>query len=210
MRALYRLIEIRTLGLPVDTQTLEQTINTIRESDPHLLYSVDENGYAPIHFAALTLDLEAIRLLLSTPELGTTNVPEGGVTNPLFRKDNILGRTPLEICEYAAQRRLQDRQSLSNWNLTPDRSAECISELDKATEALKVVKASTAAEAPKAAETSKAAGASKAAETPNSTGCTCGQCIDGLISPTMKGKLLGMTLRSFIPPSTKDVKLTTV
>lgn len=146
----------------------------------------------PIHVGALTLNLKAISLLLSTPELGTTKVSEGGVSNPLFCKDNILGRTPLEICEYAAQCRCQDRQSLSDWNLTLDKSVECISELEKATEALKASKASTAAEAPKAAE------ASKAVKTPNTTGCTCGQCIDGLISPTMKAKLLDMILRSSI------------
>ena len=177
---IHSLLDLRSgLFSGVSLQEVKDEIEARSRNDPDVFHRVDKSGFTPLHYAAYMLDLGVIRLLLSIFKVATI-LPEG-VTNPLFRRDNVLGRTPVELCEDAAQCERQDDESLPGFRAASGRGAECISELHKAM-----------------GPSSKAAG------------CSCGQCLGGFISPRMKKGLLGMTFRSLILFQRRIIKLTSV
>lgn len=163
--------KLELFDLIFDRNTPLGKINTCikksREHDPKMIHRVNEFGLTPLHIAACRLRVEVIRLLLD-PDLRSIGVTTA--TPDIFRRDNVYGSTPLELCEFDES---QDMLDLLRVGVLGPRKKtvnvlECSYELRKAMG-------------------EDLGGCSQANFVRNGKWeCTCGRCIDGLISPRTK------------------------
>ncbi|CAL1705726.1 unnamed protein product [Somion occarium] len=153
------------LGMPMLPQLaqlpqIEQTIAQVNITNPDAIHRQDEQGMTPLHLAAGMHNLRALRALLG-PSLGPNNA-----RSELERRDNTDGVTPLEACEREMRNDKEFRETmLGAWNGYPDEGLRCAYELRRAM--------------------GEEVGDETTYVRSKKWGCTCGQCVDGWLSPRM-------------------------
>ncbi|CAL1705669.1 unnamed protein product [Somion occarium] len=151
--------------------SLKDTIRNIHAADHGSIHLPDEAGATPLHYAASRCNLLAIRALLECES-------EGDLRTDLKRRDNILGTTPLEACEWAMRNIREDPESLEDaWSGHPDEGLRCSYILRKAA-GENVGDEATFIESRR-------------------WGCTCGNCLEGWLSPRMRYRLMSEAAELF-------------
>lgn len=152
------------------------SVNAIRNAYsqlPTLVRERDNHGLTPLHAAASATNLPALETLLSPPIVSD-------IAEDLQARDNIMGRTPLELCEYNM------REAMECVERTPD--AWKGHDLN----ALRV------------AFLLEQAGGSlgplpeDAYVTARRWGCTCGNCTAGWLSARMQYRLMSKHGQTFV------------
>ncbi|OSD07895.1 hypothetical protein PYCCODRAFT_362395 [Trametes coccinea BRFM310] len=159
---LHYMMEASVLGLNV--RDIGGAIQAAYKQDPSLAREKDDRGFTPLHAAAYTGNLPATRTLLGLPA-------DSGVTEDLYGRDNVAGRTPLELCEQAMQDTKEMAQTLlGSW---PGYSAHAVA-------VVFLLKRAMGEHIPLTEDEYVAS---------RRLGCTCGQCTDGWLSPKMRYRL---------------------
>lgn len=159
---------------------IEETIQKAFEEDPLSVRKKDSNGMTPLHVAAASHNIKAIRALLSLPS-------SAGVRDDLADRHNTDGSTPLEVCETDMEStKAFSLTLLSHWKGHDSKALQCMY-------ALKIA----AGEDPWT-EADKAQGGMDGLTDQQKEdrfvklrtyGCTCGKCLDGWLSPRMQFRL---------------------
>jgi hypothetical protein len=147
---------------------------TIREAyanDPDSIRSQDDAGLTPIHMAASSFNLHAIRTLLDM-----------GVSDQLQSRHNSEGTTPLENSEISL---LSDRQIRNTFRIRP------LSDAEGAEQKIKLLCVATMKRAMGLTEMNQITDEGYAEQ--RKWGCTCGSCAGGFLSPRMIFRLGGKT-----------------
>ncbi|KAJ8462685.1 hypothetical protein ONZ51_g10748 [Trametes cubensis] len=87
---LHFMMEAKNLGIPV--RDLPGAIRGAYSQNPAAVRQKDDRGFTPLHVAAYAGNAEAVRVLLALPETS-------GIAEDMRGRDNVAGRTPLELCE---------------------------------------------------------------------------------------------------------------
>lgn len=155
----------------------ENSVNAIRKAYsqlPTLVRERDNHGLTPLHAAASATNLPALKTLLSPPIVSS-------VAEDLHARDNIMGRTPLELCEYNM------REVMERAERTPD-----------------AWKGHDLNALPRVAFLLEQAGGSPgplpedAYVTARSWGSTCGNCTAGWLSARMQYRLMSKHGQTFV------------
>jgi hypothetical protein len=150
----------------------EAIITTIREAyenDPNSIHSQDDVGQTPVHVAASSFNLPAVRTLLGM-----------GVPDELRSRHTSKGMTPLEDCERSL---LSERQIRNIFSSRPPSDAD--GEVQKIK--LRCVAAlKCAMELPEMNQITDEGYAEQ-----RKWGCTCGSCAGGFLSLRMRFRLEG-------------------
>lgn len=89
-------------------QLLTHTVRALFDEDPALIRAKDREGYTPLHIAAAYFNLPAVKCLLDVVApagLDDSDADSPTATEAIYvlgdldRRDNVLYRTPLELCE---------------------------------------------------------------------------------------------------------------
>ncbi|TCD67051.1 hypothetical protein EIP91_000613 [Steccherinum ochraceum] len=139
---------------------IDRYINLVRARQPALLHSQDTVGCTPLHTAASSWCKPAIKALLNPSIVG----PE----TDLFRRDNWLGRTPVEELEQQMRNAMDFdvRVAFQPREPYPDEGLSCAYLLRVAA--------------------GEDVGTEEAFIKQRRWGCTCGQCAGGWFSPRLR------------------------
>jgi hypothetical protein len=154
------------------TPSVAQVIRAAHQVDAGSVHKRDVNGLMPVHLAAASENVHALRALL---ELDPNDMAED-----LKDAKNRDGMTPLEGLESSMRSTRELLETLLGvWNGYSDEGLTCEYLLKKAMSSPVMV---TEAEYIKKRR----------------FGCTCGMCTDGWLSPRMRFRLLGELKRQII------------
>ena len=162
---LHFMMEAKNLGIPV--RDLPGAIRGAYSQNPAAVRQKDDRGFTPLHAAAYAGNAEAVRILLALPATS-------GIAEDMRGRDNVAGRTPLELCEQKMRDIKESMQTLlGTWS-------------GHSSDALRVVyilKRAMGEDIPLTEDQYV---------DQRRLGCTCGQCTDGWLSPRMRYRLLCM------------------
>ncbi|KAI0360797.1 hypothetical protein OH77DRAFT_1586334 [Trametes cingulata] len=159
---LHHMIEMVVLGIPV--QDMEGAIRDAYSRDVSLVRQKDDRGFTPLHVSAYAANLAAAKALLALPA-------ESGIADDLRARDNVAGRTPLELCEQKKRELKEMMQTIvGNW---PGHNLEAL-------HIVWLLKRAVGEDVGLGED-----------EFVNARrwGCTCGQCTEGWLSPRMRFRL---------------------
>ncbi|KAI0330692.1 hypothetical protein GY45DRAFT_733716 [Cubamyces sp. BRFM 1775] len=160
---LHFMMEASAIGIPV--RDLPGAIRDAYGQNPAAVRQKDDRGFTPLHAAAYAVNAQAVRTLLALPATS-------GVLEDIRERDNVAGRTPLELCEQKMRDIKESMQTLlGTW---PGHNSD----------ALRVVYML------KRAMGEDMSLAEDEFVDQRRFGCTCGQCTDGWLSPRMRYRLL--------------------
>ncbi|KAH9896748.1 hypothetical protein C8Q73DRAFT_686866 [Cubamyces lactineus] len=160
---LHFMMEAATLCIPV--RDLPGAIRDAYGQNPAAVRQKDDRGFTPLHAAAYAGNAEAVRALLALPAAS-------GVAEDLRARDNVAGRTPLELCEQKMRDIKESMQTLlGTWSGHSSDAVRVVYLLRRAMdEDIPLTEDQFVDQ--------------------RRLGCTCGQCTDGWLSPRMRYRLL--------------------
>ena len=145
--------------------SVAQVIRAYHQGDAGSVHKRDVNGFLPVHVAACSENLQALRALLE--------LDPNGMAEDLKDLKNTEGMTPLEMLESSMRSSKEFMETMMEvWNGYSDKGLTCEYLLKKA---MNLPVTGTEEEYIKKGK----------------FGCTCGMCTDGWLSPRMRFRLTG-------------------
>ena len=157
----------RLFGLELESAAVgfDAAVQKAYHDDPASVRKQDKAGFTPLHVAAAFRNVSALRALLALPT-------EAGVRGDLKRRDNVVGQTPLEVCEIVMRTTRERCMTMGDpWTGYSERDLLCVLLL-------------------KRAMGQRIQGSQRDFIEQRKWGCTCGKCVWGFVSPRMRCRLL--------------------